>query len=237
LSTLPPTIAYVCLENDTQTLAAALALHQATSEASFDIVACVMDDSAVGELLGAVPSRDSLGSVWSFDRLVGFPVLDRVCTADVILGSLARRVHEDYVERALERGEELRERPSLVPWEDLSEEYREANRRQVDGYQQALAAVECVIVPEDGWEPAPFSFTTAELEILSRAEHDRWMQNKQREGWKRGPRDEASGTHPDLVDWDALPEDAREKDRDVFRNLPRLMAGVGLRLHRRGGDP
>jgi hypothetical protein len=36
--------------------------------------------------------------------------------------------------------------------------------------------------------------------------------------------------HPDLVPWEELSESDRDKDRDVFRGLPGMLALVGYEL-------
>ncbi|MEZ5997827.1 MAG: RyR domain-containing protein [Hyphomonas sp.] len=46
-----------------------------------------------------------------------------------------------------------------------------------------------------------------------RAQHEQWMEQKLRDGWRYGAVKDASlKTHPLLVAWDALPEWERRKD-------------------------
>src|SRR5437588_654112 len=92
-----------------------------------------------------------------------------------------------------------------------------------------------------GWAlvPAPLTgsdgagFADADIEQLARMEHDRWMRDKIRDGWRYGPkRDDAARIHPLLVPWEELPESERDKDRNPMRELPQMLARVGLEVQR-----
>jgi hypothetical protein len=61
----------------------------------------------------------------------------------------------------------------------------------------------------------------------------RWCAFMRAAGWNgAGKRDEITKEHPDLVDWEQLPEATREKDRDTVRQLPELLADAGFRIVR-----
>ena len=69
-------------------------------------------------------------------------------------------------------------------------------------------------------------------EPVAQAEHERWRQALESDGWRWGPgsKDPERKLHPCLVTWDELPEDEREKDRDAIRRLPEILAGAGYTL-------
>jgi hypothetical protein len=73
-----------------------------------------------------------------------------------------------------------------------------------------------------------------ELEALARGEHDRWMRDLVRDGWRPtdGPKDPDRKLHPLLVPWDELDEVEREKDRAPMRELPVTLARAGLEIRR-----
>ncbi len=50
----------------------------------------------------------------------------------LLLDDLPRAIHEDYLENCLARGDKLGDRPSLVPWDELTADFAEDNRAQVD---------------------------------------------------------------------------------------------------------
>jgi len=53
----------------------------------------------------------------------------------------------------------------------------------------------------------------------SRDIHKRWMEQKEKDGWKYGPeKDVEAKTHPCMVDYDDLPESQKVKD-DIFKSI------------------
>ena len=52
-----------------------------------------------------------------------------------------------------------------------------------------------------------------------------------------GPKDLTRRTSPFLVLWEQLPEEQRDSDRETVRDLPRLLASVGLQVVRVGPRP
>lgn len=224
----PVAIAYVCLHDDGESLAAALALRRATHSHRFPIVVSMMEDRGLAALL-----RHARGEL---QDLRGFPVLDHGCTADVLRGQneeLARAVHEDYVRKARERGCRVGSEPSLVPWSALPESLKRSNRRQADDIFAKLEAIGCTLVPYGAGDPEPFAFEREEIELLARMEHNRWVEERREDGWRLGPvRDVQQKITPYLVDWEELDETTRELDRDAVRNLPRLVALADLALVR-----
>jgi len=75
--------------------------------------------------------------------------------------------------------------------------------------------------------------TNADLDILARAEHLSWVRHHEENGWKFGAvRDDRRLRHPDLVEWNALTDDARAKDVDSVRATLALLDILGFRLVR-----
>ncbi|EIV93473.1 RyR domain-containing protein [Frankia sp. QA3] len=147
---------------------------------------------------------------------------------------LAQAIHRRYVEHELGKRHEAGSRPGLRPWAELAEPLREANRAQ--------AAHFAVIVQERDWsivsarpDGDPFTFTDAEIEELAREEHVRWRRHKERQGYSYGPLRHDAGPdkrHPSMVDWEELTEEDRDRDRDVIRNMPAVLAQARLRVAR-----
>lgn len=54
--------------------------------------------------------------------------------------------------------------------------------------------------------------------LSPRDHHDAWAEFLAARGWRQGPRDDAAKAHPNLVSWDDLPEEQRDKDR-VFLGI------------------
>ncbi|MBE1878219.1 RyR domain-containing protein [Myceligenerans pegani] len=143
---------------------------------------------------------------------------------------LARAVHHVYLRNQLERGVVWASTPAMRRWEDLTEDLRESNRGWVVGLPDRLARVGGTIAPRDGGTDAEISGPM--LDRLAKAEHDLWEAVRIDLGWRYGPvRDDAKRLHPMIgVPWEDLPELEKEKDRDVIRNLPEILAEFGLEL-------
>jgi RyR domain len=47
--------------------------------------------------------------------------------------------------------------------------------------------------------------------LSARENHQLWLEDKRRQGWILGEKDPDARTHPDLLDWEDLPEEARDK--------------------------
>jgi voltage-gated potassium channel Kch len=145
---------------------------------------------------------------------------------------LARARHEDYVRRGLERGESRRTNPSLVGWEELPSALKESNRRFAETVGAHVSALGATLRPLAHAPAEGLLVDDLLLEDLARAEHDRWAASLGRDGWRptSGSKDTAGKLHPLLVPWEDLPEGDREKDREVFRGLSRMLALVGYEL-------
>ena len=145
---------------------------------------------------------------------------------------IARAVHHVYLRNQRERGVGWGEVPAMVRWEDLSEELRASNRGWVVGLPERLARMGATIAPRDG--AAEVVFEGAELDELAEAEHELWESVRVAQGWRSGPvRDDAAKVHPMIgVPWSELAEANRDKDRDVVRLLPEILAEFGLEVVR-----
>ncbi|ABD10545.1 RyR domain protein [Frankia sp. CcI156] len=156
-----------------------------------------------------------------------------------LVEQLARAIHDRYLEHELGKRHAAGSRPGLRPWAELSEALREANRDQAVHYETVLRNRGWVCTPaEQDVDPAvdPFSLSAAEVEELARAEHDRWRQHKERQGYSYGPVREDLGPdkrHPSMVDWEELTEEDRDRDRDAIRNMPAVLARADLCITRR----
>jgi RyR domain len=135
---------------------------------------------------------------------------------------LARRIHENYLARYAPDG------PS---WDDLTDDLREANRDQARDMFAKLAVIGATVEAGSGG----FTFTEEELARLARAEHDRWARQRRKAGWRYAKvRDDTRKHHPMLVPWERLPDGERDKDVDAVRNIPVVLAAVGLQVVRQG---
>lgn len=164
--------------------------------------------------VAATAQTPTVGSLVTFGLSLATPQADAWERA-------ARLIHERY----------RRRHPGAaraVPWEELPEFYRQSNRRQLGVVRRELAALGRTWRPSSA-EPdqgaalnadplrpiqdglTVFDLSPAELTQLARAEHESWMAHYRNAGWSHAPiRDDARQRHPDLLEWDELPQERRE---------------------------
>lgn len=135
---------------------------------------------------------------------------------------IGRLVHEHYVRLYPDPGNPARE-----PWDRLDPFYRETNVRQV------LTALGSAVEAGRSWgasaevAEAP---TPEQLETMARAEHESWVEQRLRHGWRYAERrDDAARRHPSLKPWDELDEDSRDKTRRGVEGTLDLLATLGYR--------
>jgi hypothetical protein len=166
--------------------------------------------------------------------LVAFGLLDETCRPEYLLSGttelLARALHDAYRDEVGAGAAD--DDPACRPWSALPELLRDSNRDQAAHVQVKLRAVGCAVAPLTDWDAAQVPLSEADVEVMARLEHDRWIDERRRAGWRAGPRDALARTTPYLVPWEALSEEVRDKDRLFIRRLPQLLASVGLQAVR-----
>ena len=151
-----------------------------------------------------------------------------------VLEELAEAAHEVFCEGKIRDGYTLGPRneankthPLLIPYAELDEIYKEANRVTVRNIPTKLAAAGYVMVPARS-EQVPFDFPGDDLEKLAKLEHDLWVKARLQHGFTLGePTDDNPRRNPHLVEWDRVPEDIKEIDRDLIRGIPTILAKAG----------
>lgn len=225
-----PLLALVCLDDEAAALRASIRVRRAL-DPEVPIVVSTSSRSGVASLLNQ-PELAPLKNVSAFD------LEDEVSWVDFLMRdpteSLARAIHADYRRRMA--GKTGPDGPAALPWEQLPSTYKEANRDQAADVTHKLSAVDCRLVPSLSLGSVTFSFLPEEIERLAVMEHERWVSERTRDGWRYGEqKDEATKTHPALVPWEELSEPVKDLDRDTVRALPAFLAEVGYSIVRQEG--
>jgi hypothetical protein len=186
--------------------------------------------------------RSSLPSETQLDLHVDgqefLALLQQLTLEGDLLERLAVAAHEIYCDGLRKRGyrlgpqndEVLKTAYALRPFDELSEELKEQNRSNVRDISKKIVRIGYFMVPARSNEH-PFDFPGGDLEKLSQWEHDRWMDAKLASGWVYGPEtDPDRRTHSYLVPWEELPEDEKEKDRDLVKGIPKIVFRAGYTI-------
>jgi hypothetical protein len=164
-------------------------------------------------------------------------MFSRLVIRDVLLGSarevLAKAIHERY--RVDQKKNKPASDPSMQPWDMLSENLKESNRRQADTIPEKLRKIGCGFSPVVGRDPVVFKFTPQEVETMAEMEHERWNSEKLLDGWVYGKKkDVENKVSPYLVPWSILPDDVKEWDRQAMREMPIFLAKTKFEIYRLG---
>jgi hypothetical protein len=229
-----PTIAFVCLKDDTAGLSAALTLSHHLKGPDTRIFVRMDHNPSLASLLGK--------KVMGETGIVPFNSLSVSSECGMVLGgvreTLARAIHENYVTARL-ADDPLLDDPALVPWERLPPRLKESNRSQAASIVEKLHAIGCDICPMIDWSSARFSFTPGEVEYLAEQEHVRWLHEMNTKGFSFGAtKDENAKTHPSMIPYENLSEDEKEKDRETVRMIPYYLSLIDFQVYRpaQGGE-
>ncbi|MEO0101920.1 MAG: RyR domain-containing protein, partial [candidate division WOR-3 bacterium] len=139
---------------------------------------------------------------------------------------IARAFHEHWCAERNKMGERD---PFLVPWHQLPEYKKDGNREAAYHIIIKLKAIGCAIRQRQDPNAPLFKFTKEEVEIMAKMEHERWMEEQIDKGWRYGPgpKDVNRKTNPNLLRWEELPKDIKEKfNRKPVRKIPEILSKV-----------
>jgi len=238
-------VAYICLDDDSLGLYAALTLHQYTAERDVRFIVRMDHNTSVAKLIA-----DEQVGLKSIREIHPVNMFELTANSQLILAGeeeiLARSIHENYCIKEQNKGQTRETNQLLVSWDELGaltekkdgiagEKYQESNRKQANFIWTKLSLVGCEIGPVTDWDaPLEFRFTPEETELLSSLEHERWMSEKLDGGWRYGDkRDDKQKIHPSLVPYENLSEPEKEKDRDTIRQIPEILSRIDFQVSRK----
>jgi hypothetical protein len=227
---------YVCLDDDTLSLTAGRIIARACPANVLTVITRIRQENGLVPLLPPYPPPLD-GRAVSVFRL-----MNATCTPEVVHGgasyeTLARLIHEAYIDQQRSLGMTMVTNPSMTAWDRLADDLRESNRDQARHIAEKLAAIDRCYVASPEWEIMNEPFTDEEVEVLAIMEHERWVRERTRAGWTYGElKDIDRKISPYLVPWDKLPppddqgNDVRDYDRNTVRLLPEYLARAGFRI-------
>jgi len=225
-------LAFVCLNDDTAGLTAALTLSHLLIGIPSKILVRMDHNPGLARLV----ESNETGAV----QIIPFNSLSIAARSDLVLGGvievLARAIHDQYLAMMQSSQKPAASTPAAVVWDDLPERLKDANRRQAEHILDKLRSVGCDVVPMTDWLANGFLFTPGEIEYLAEMEHIRWMDTMREQGFSFGSiRNEEEKTHPSMIPFHDLPEHEKEKDREAVRMIPHYLALIDLQIYRPDG--
>jgi len=247
---------YLDLEADSPQLIHHLSNHLGDPNALTTMVIC-FDNSTHNMLLGSqlenIIKTKPDDPPWLFVRInddesyhtftgninpYGLP--SAACSQEVIctgkLDKLSMAFHENYlIERAQKRKKDpnLPKKEAEKVWNNLSQEYKDSNRKAADHMGVKLRGIKCEIVDINNTK-AEALFDPDELEKLAMLEHERWSAERSLAGWTYAKKDDPSTRkNENLVDWDILSNDTKDYDRTSVGSIPQILKLIDMKMVRR----
>jgi hypothetical protein len=138
---------------------------------------------------------------------------------------LAEAIHQEFRADNWKKHANPWDVDSLRPWKELEEHFQHSNREQAAQMEKLLSDAGIRIQPASGPMTRVHDLPADKVELLATKEHDRWQEERKRQGWSHAPvRDNAGKKHPLLLPWEQLPADVKETNRQIVRKWPRILA-------------
>ncbi|MBN1618231.1 NAD-binding protein [Candidatus Dojkabacteria bacterium] len=224
---------FLCSNDDISNINAGLTIINQIQNNTHQVIIPVKTEPGFIELLS---QNDNIKICFNLNLINIFKIS---CTSNLLdKGSreeIACVIHKEYLNTF--NKDDLKELTSraFVNWEYLPEDLKEMNRKQADDIISKLSLVSCEVVPWYSLGGDKFMFSSEELEILSRNEHERWCKQKIEMGWTYGNiRDENKKIHPSIISWDdpRLSEMDKQKDINSVKLIPKYLALAGFQIIR-----
>ena len=221
--------AYVCLGNPVLSLQVGLSIQEIPAFRNVPIHLRLEKESGLmGILENPLPGFEKDNNIKPFD------LYESTFSSAMVLGGIhemmAIKLRENYLQNlnVMEYEEQLE-----IPWEEVSEAEKDANRQQANRIHQLLQCCGYSITTLENWDAGDFTFTEQEISQMARKEHELWCHWKKTNGWQFGEtRNDLQKTNPDLVPWESLPEVERLKNKKFIREIPGLLADIGFQIDR-----
>jgi len=226
----PPQLAVV-LREDTDAVASTLALRRPGNalgtEAALIFVHQSKDDRLFASLADMQVADRDLTKLVAIGGLVRAETIERIL--DRKGDEMAMALHAHYLAEAKNLG--VNASAATAAWDDLPENLRNANHSSVEHAPILLAAAGYRMVAQRDL-PSDL-LTDAEIELMAKVEHRRWMADRIERGWRFArTRDDRLMLHPDLIPYEALTENGKQKDRNAVRTLASIMANQAFAIVR-----
>ena len=247
---------FVCIADESlAVLQATRIADQLAKAGSYDtpvIVRVREEATGFGKLFreqGHLGFAKNITPVGTHDRM-----FDIVASMHPTVEMVAQVLHQDYLsllEKQIDIADakdkaSLENRPANRNWTALDEKYRESNRALARRLQDLMAIRDhrkhvkrryrMEFTPTELFDPFEhYRLTDEELEIMAALEHGNWYDEQHRNGYEYAPtrwddKKNKISYSPDLVTWDKLVPDGKERCRNIVRRLPLVLAKADYQI-------
>ncbi len=141
---------------------------------------------------------------------------------------LAKEAHNRYLANLSEDAPDEKRNP----WEELSDDKKYSNIRQVESIEYKLASIGCYIT-DDPDATAISDFTKEERIELSKLEHELWLEEREESGWIYGPEDDdARKISKSMVPWAKLDKTTQGYDLNITDSIIPILQKKGIKVCR-----
>ena len=208
-----------CGKDDTESLTLALHINdllRQTGHKNVPVFVRLTDSVGLSEFLAHENNHDEV-----LVNVFGFGLFEQTFSVESIhsltLNRIAMAIHAHYQDD----GHSHSDQEALRSWNKLPEYLKEANRVAAEHLRLKLATV---LAAEGEAATDLEQLFEKHIDSLSKMEHNRWMAEKVLQGWTYGEvTNKQTFTHKNIVGWDALTEEEKEKDRTQVRATPKLL--------------
>lgn len=170
------------------------------------------------------------------NKVQPFGLTSRVCSHDAICNEIldkkAIAFHNFYLNKR-KNEIDFSNKNADASWEELTQEYKDSNRKAADHIGVKMRAIGCDIVEVNDTRPT-IKFTQNELIMLAKLEHKRWNAERSLAGWTYNEtRNNNIRKTPDLTNWENLTKEIQDYDMNAVKSIPEVLASVGLKAVRR----
>ena len=219
----------ICIEEESQAISSTLLVSRRLRDLAVQILVGLDNENGIAVLLPLL-EKDTAQRIAAFGTMLEADDIDVVLEDN--LDTLAKAIHEYYLEQQLAEGRKMGEKTSLHLWNELSRFYQDSSRQQAHHMAVKARAVSLRIV--DGQASGDeMSIDSDDVEILAEMEHRRWMAFMYLDGWQFDPkRDDRTKRHDCLKPWAVLTDEIRKYDRDPVKEMPEHLKKINKKLVR-----
>lgn len=179
-------------------------------------------------------------------RKIGYEIIRPVEVLEIDLNmtrKLARAVHSRYLQnirRSVNRIDDKTDFPdennsiqNLIEFDDLPDDIKYSNIDNAYHIPAKLLSIGYKLRKvRKGYRSVALHLDDEEIETMAIVEHIRWSWDKRLNGWIYGNvKDNDNRIHPGLIPYDELPENEKEKDRELVRLIPALLKDINYEAY------